>query len=110
MYLRNVVMLTLWVGAWHLPLYALKRQGIRFKYNKRWMATNSRGFLFGSQLWDNVFWSLVPGAGIWTIYEALLLWAYAEGWLVVTLLPRVAGVVRRCRCTRWSTCCIRPAG
>ena len=48
------------------------------------MATNSRGFLFGSQLWDNVFWSLVPGAGIWTVYEALLLWAYAEGWLVIT--------------------------
>ena len=84
MYVRNVVMRSLWVGAWHLPLYALKRQGIRIKYNKRWMATNSRGFLFGSQLWDNVFWSLVPGAGIWTVYEALLLWAYAEGWLVIT--------------------------
>ena len=81
MYARNVGLALIIYGGWHLPLYWQRIQGTRFKYNKRWLTSNSRAFLFRNQLWDNVFWTLVSGVGIWTIYEALLLWAYAQGWL-----------------------------
>ena len=81
MYLRNAAFLLIIAGGWHLRLYWTRAQGTRFKYNSRWPSTNSKAFLFGNQVRDNMFWSLVSGAGIWTIYEALMLWAYGNGWL-----------------------------
>lgn len=44
----------------------------------RWIAT---GLLFpwGDQVKDNIFWSLVSGTAIWSLYESLTLWAYASG-------------------------------
>ena len=83
MYARNVALAILIYGGWHLPLYWQRIQGTRFKYNRRWLTRNSKAFLFRNQLWDNLFWTLVSGVGIWTIYEALMLWAYAEGWLAI---------------------------
>ncbi len=36
-------------------------------------------FLFGHQLWDNVFRSLTTGVLVWTAYEVGFMWAYANG-------------------------------
>ncbi len=83
-YLRNVALLILIAGGLHLRLYVQKYQGLKFKFNARWLAKKNRVFLFGNQTWDNIFWSLVSGAGVWTLYEALTLWAYGNG-----VLPRV---------------------
>ena len=83
-YLRNVALLVLIAGGLHLRLYIKRAQGKKFKYNGRWLAKKNRAFLFGNQTWDNMFWSLVSGAGIWTAYEAVTLWMYGNGWL-----PRV---------------------
>ena len=83
-YLRNVALLVLIAGGLHLRLYIKRAQGKKFKYNGRWLAKKNRAFLFGNQTWDNMFWSLVSGAGIWTAYEAVTLWLYGNGWL-----PRV---------------------
>ena len=81
MYARNVALLLLVAGSWHLRLYYQRAQGTRFKYTSRWPATNNRAFLFGDQVKDNMFWSIASGATAWTLYEALMLWAYANGWL-----------------------------
>ena len=83
-YLRNVALLVLIAGGLHLRLYIKRTQGKKFKYNARWLAKKNRAFLFGNQTWDNMFWSLISGAGIWTAYEAVTLWMYGNGWL-----PRV---------------------
>ena len=80
MYARNVVLLLVIAGVWHLRLYWQRGQGTRFKYNTQWPNKKSNAFLFGNQVWDNMFWSVVSGAGIWTIYEVLMLWAYGNGW------------------------------
>ncbi len=45
------------------------------------MATGKRKFLWGSQLRDNVFWSCASGCTVWTAYEVLMTWAYANGLL-----------------------------
>jgi sterol desaturase/sphingolipid hydroxylase (fatty acid hydroxylase superfamily) len=77
-FVRNVVLVVLISGALHLRLYATKGQGMKFKYSDKWLATKDKRFLFGNQTWDNVFWSLTSGCIIWTAYEAVTLWAWAN--------------------------------
>ncbi len=79
-FFRNLGLLLLFSGGLHLWLYTLKRQGAAFKYHPKWFGDGSqKRFLFGSQLWDNVFWSVASGCTIWTGYEVMLMWAYANG-------------------------------
>jgi len=79
LYLRNAVLLILIAGGLHLRLYITRGQGSKFKYSNKWLATHDRKFLFGNQTADNVFWSLSSGCIIWTAYEAVTLWAFANG-------------------------------
>ncbi|MDE0025157.1 MAG: sterol desaturase family protein [Spirochaetaceae bacterium] len=79
LYLRNAALLLLIAGTLHLRLYVLKAQGDRYKFNARFPQAGNSKFLFGSQTWDNVFWCFVSGVTIWTAFEALSLWAYANG-------------------------------
>jgi sterol desaturase/sphingolipid hydroxylase (fatty acid hydroxylase superfamily) len=79
--LRNAVLLTLVVGAWHLRLYVQKAQGTEYKYNGRWLATDNDAFLFRDQLKDNVFWTFASGVPIWTAFEVTTLWAQANGYI-----------------------------
>ena len=72
--------LLLFSGGLHLWLYTLKGQGTAHKYHPKWFATgNQKRFLFGSQLWDNIIWSVASGCTLWTGYEVMLMWAYANG-------------------------------
>ena len=81
MFARNLIMLLFVAGTLHLILYWRRVQGKRFKYNSRWPSTSGKAFLFNDQVKDNMFWSLASGGTIWTIYEALMLWAYGNNWL-----------------------------
>lgn len=78
-YLRNAVLLILIAGGLHLRLYVTRGQGTKFKYTKKWLATNDGRFLFRNQVWDNIFWNLTSGCLIWTGYEAVTLWAFSNG-------------------------------
>ncbi|MFO1351205.1 MAG: sterol desaturase family protein [Gammaproteobacteria bacterium] len=77
----NLVMALLFFGAFHAWLYVRKAQGQAFKYNPRWPATDKPDFLFRNQTLDNMTWSLASGVPMWTAYESLTLWAYANGYL-----------------------------
>ena len=77
--LRNLVLAILVYSAWHLWLYVWRKQDTAFKYNRQWPRDSST-FLFGNQTYDNMFHTLVSGVPIWTAYEVLLLWAYANGY------------------------------
>jgi sterol desaturase/sphingolipid hydroxylase (fatty acid hydroxylase superfamily) len=77
-YLRNVVLLTIVAGGFHLRLYTTRGQGKKFKFSDKWLAAGNKKFLFNNQTYDNVFWSLTSGCLIWTGYEAVTLWAYAN--------------------------------
>ena len=68
----------------HLWLYTWKKQGDALRYDRRGPTAKARIFAFGSQLWDNVAYSLISGVSIWTIYEAGLWWGYAN-----SVLPTV---------------------
>ena len=80
-FVRNQVMLIVIVSAWHLWLWARKSQGFQYKYTSDWMAKGKKQFLAGNQLFDNIFWSCVSGGTIWTAYEVVTLWAYANEYI-----------------------------
>ncbi len=76
--LRNIALAFAVYGGWHLWLYVWRRQGTAFKYNRQWPKPFP-AFRFGNQTYDNMFHTLASGVPIWTAYEVLLLWAYANG-------------------------------
>jgi sterol desaturase/sphingolipid hydroxylase (fatty acid hydroxylase superfamily) len=82
-WLRNAALLTLVAGGLHWWLYMRRGQQSKYKYHDKWLATDNRLFLWGNQVWDNVFWSIVSGVTICTAYEATTFWIYANGYLPV---------------------------
>ena len=77
-YVRNMALMWLYYGAFHLHLHILKGEGASRKYDPNWPARNSRLFLFGDQVYDNIFWTCGVSGAIWTAYEILTLWLYAN--------------------------------
>jgi sterol desaturase/sphingolipid hydroxylase (fatty acid hydroxylase superfamily) len=78
---RNLAITLLFFGAWHVYFYVIKKQKNDYKYNAEPPATGTRRFLFGNQVGDNIFWTLASGVTIWSAYEVITLWAYANGFL-----------------------------
>ncbi len=79
MLLRNFLLMGAVYGGLHLVFYTLKLHGKERKYHPSFHQEKNRRFLFGSQVYDNVFRSLVFGLPIWTAYEVLYWWAAANG-------------------------------
>lgn len=77
---RNYGLAILIYGAWHLWLYVWRKQDTAFKYNRDWPKAKSTIFTFNNQTYDNMFWTLASGVPIWTAYEVLMLWSYANGY------------------------------
>jgi sterol desaturase/sphingolipid hydroxylase (fatty acid hydroxylase superfamily) len=98
MLLRNLVLMVVVFGFYHVTLYILKLQGTVGKYHPQGQTRNSKRFLFNDQVKDNMFFSIVSGVPIWTAWEVLYLWlagnalvpylSFAEHpvWFVVQLL------------------------
>lgn len=68
-------------GGMHLYLYTFKMQGSRLRYDARPFHKKNALFTFNSQFLDNVFWSIASGVTVWTAYEVIGLWAYANGYM-----------------------------
>lgn len=77
-YFRNLAILGVFGGLLHLRLYILKGQGDRYKYSSRWPKPNDKTFLFKRQVFDNVFWSLASGCTVWSAYDIVMMWGYAN--------------------------------
>jgi sterol desaturase/sphingolipid hydroxylase (fatty acid hydroxylase superfamily) len=76
---RNAALILAFYGAWHLWLYVQRAQGTSFKFSGRWPSTDSAAFLFRNQTIDNMIWTFGSGLTIWTAYEVLTMWAFANG-------------------------------
>jgi sterol desaturase/sphingolipid hydroxylase (fatty acid hydroxylase superfamily) len=76
---RNLAMILAIAGAWHLWLYVRRAQGTDYKYTNRWPPRGNPIFMFGSQVLDNLFWTVASAVPIWTAYEVVTLWLYANG-------------------------------
>jgi sterol desaturase/sphingolipid hydroxylase (fatty acid hydroxylase superfamily) len=75
---RNLVMTIVIVGAWHVWLHVIRYQATDWKYTNKWMARDNPVFLFRNQVFDNVFWTVASGIPIWTAYEVVTWWLYAN--------------------------------
>lgn len=79
--LRNVALVLLVYGGAHILFYIKKRQQTDFKYNAKWPDTDNATFLFGSQTAENVFWAMCSGVPVFTAYEVLAWWMFANGYI-----------------------------
>jgi len=77
-FLRNAMFMLLIAGGLHLYFFHFRAQGARLKYDPRKTMEKSGKFSFRNQTLDNMFWSLVWGASIWSLYEVLYIWAFAN--------------------------------
>ena len=80
MWLRNLALMTIVAGGLHLYFYVRKAQGDKYRYDSKEFG-KGRPFTFKNQVWDNMFWTLASGVTVWTGYEALLIWGFANGYL-----------------------------
>lgn len=76
----NMAVIVAWLTFLHVLLHVKKTQGTTYKFNSRW-PKDSDTFLFGSQLWDNVFWTVVSAVPFWTAYTVAMFWMMANGWV-----------------------------
>lgn len=79
-FLRNAVLILAIYGALEFRLYVQRRQGASFKYNAAFPKDQPSGvFWFRSQTIDNALRTFISGLPVWTAYEVLGLWAWANG-------------------------------
>jgi len=83
-WLRNLMLLCLVAGLLHVWLYRSSGQGDALKFDARAFAVGNGIFKFRNQVHDNIFWSLVSGVTIWTLFEVGYFWAAANGIVPVT--------------------------
>src|SRR5210317_603985 len=78
-WLRNFITMLLVAGSLHLYFYTFNKQRDVEKYDPRDLSRQSKLFYFNNQVWDNMFWTLVSAVAVWSLYESLMMWAYANG-------------------------------
>ena len=76
---RNLFLTTVFFGGLHIYLYRYKKQGDKLEFSTRPFAKNNRRFLFGDQVRDNMFRTLVFAVPIITAYEVATYWLFANG-------------------------------
>lgn len=79
---ENAVLTFLFFGAFHLRLYVQRAQGTSFKYNGKWPSSSNSAFLFNNQTIDNMIWAFLFGVPIWTAWEVVSLWLFANGYIL----------------------------
>lgn len=77
--LRNLALMLIVAGGLHVYLFKLRGQGKKTKFDSRTEMSSGKKYLFKDQVYDNVFWSLTSGVGIWSVYEILYFWGAANG-------------------------------
>ena len=85
MFVRNVVLMVLVAGGLHYVLYRRRWQAEKLKFDPRELNGEGKKYTFKNQLLDNIFWTIVSGVFIWTAFEALMLWAMANGHIPMML-------------------------
>ena len=79
--LRNYVLITLLFGGMHYFLYIRRSQGDRLRYTTKPFPTDSKRFRFNHQVRDNMFHTLVFAVPVFTAYEVITYWLFANNHL-----------------------------
>ena len=71
LWLRNCALLFLFAGSLHWWLHRQNKQGRQYRMNRNTLAADPKAFLWGDQVKDNMFWSIVSGVTVWTGFEVI---------------------------------------
>ncbi|SFL70580.1 sterol desaturase family protein [Shimia aestuarii] len=82
-WLLNVIPQTLVAGGLHWWLYMRKGQGMQKKFDKRDLTRKNGVFTFDNQVLDNIWWTLGSAMTVATVYQWLIFWIMANGWVPV---------------------------
>jgi sterol desaturase/sphingolipid hydroxylase (fatty acid hydroxylase superfamily) len=82
-WLMNLVPQVVVAGGLHWFLYIRKGQGMRKKFDKRDLTRKNGIFTFGNQVWDNIWWTLGSAITVATVYQCVIFWLMAKGWVPV---------------------------
>lgn len=88
---RNLFLTAAYFGGLHIYLYKYKKQGDKLEFSNRPFVKNNKRFLFGDQVRDNMFRTLVYAVPIFTAYEVVTYWFFANG--LLGFLPFTDGSV-----------------
>ncbi len=78
----NLILMLVCAGGLHWWFYTRKAQGKRLKFDHRGQATGKL-WTFSNQVHDNMFWSLSSGVGQLSAFQAVIMWAMANGYAPV---------------------------
>jgi sterol desaturase/sphingolipid hydroxylase (fatty acid hydroxylase superfamily) len=78
---RNVALITIVIVLWQGWLHWKKAQGTDWKYTNRWFARDNPIFLFQNQTLDNLFWTYASAVPVWTAFEVVTMWLYANQYI-----------------------------
>lgn len=78
LFIRNFAFYFVVTAGLYLYFHKFKMQGDKFRYFQKDIGKKSE-FSFGSQVKDNMFWSLASGVTIWTIYESIYFYLHSSG-------------------------------
>jgi len=82
-WLLNIVPQILVAGGLHWWLYMRKGQGMYKKFDRRDLTRNNGNFTFRNQVWDNIWWTLGSAMSVATVYQWIIYWAMANGYVPV---------------------------
>ena len=77
----NLLSTLLLAGGLHLYFYTFKGQGIRRQIDGSELGRDNVKFFCRTQVWDNILYTCVSGATIWTAYVILFVWLYANNYI-----------------------------
>lgn len=78
---RNLGLTLIFFGGLHVYLYNFRGQSDKTEFSDKPFQTNNKRFKFGDQVRDNMFRTLGYGVPIFTVYEVLTYWLFANGYL-----------------------------
>ena len=69
-YVRNLALLVLWAGGWHLRLYTFKGQGAEVQIQSKMAPRQEPDVPVGpASCYDNMFWNIASACTVWSAYE-----------------------------------------
>ncbi|NVK98017.1 sterol desaturase family protein [Ruegeria pomeroyi] len=80
-WLLNMVPQIMVAGGLHWWFYMRKGQGMYKKFDRRDLTRDNGTFTFRNQLWDNIWWTLGSAMTVCTVYQWLIYWVMANGWV-----------------------------
>ena len=78
MFVLNLALIGLTAGGLHLYFHTYKRQGTKRKFDFRAISKRDTKFFANNQVLDNIFFTCVSGVTIWTAFQVVVMWAYAN--------------------------------